>query len=114
MKYQKPPLTFDQQLDLLVSRGLRINDRDFALVCLRNISYYRLSAYFLPFKDSEKFQAGVNLADYPDYLGDSRVLISRQLRSSMVFEILFYLLGSMRLCMYETYALIMQGFGIEL
>jgi abortive infection bacteriophage resistance protein len=46
MKYQKPPLTFEQQLDLLMSRGLHINDKDFALACLRNISYYRLSAYF--------------------------------------------------------------------
>lgn len=64
MEYQKPPLTFDQQLDLLISRGLEINDRASALAYVRNISYYRLSAYFLPFKKSdEKFRSGVDFKD---------------------------------------------------
>lgn len=48
--YTKPPLTFEQQLDLLVQRGLRITDRTQAVQTLSSISYYRLSAYCLPFK----------------------------------------------------------------
>jgi abortive infection bacteriophage resistance protein len=62
MEYQKPPLSYDEQLNLLVSRGLNIDDRVSALACLRVISYYRLSAYYLPFKHSEEFRLiSVNL-----------------------------------------------------
>jgi abortive infection bacteriophage resistance protein len=49
--YAKPALTFDQQLDLLAGRGLIIPDRVSALNALSKISYYRFSAYCLPFKD---------------------------------------------------------------
>jgi len=55
-KYAKPPLTYDQQIELLQSRGLIIADKERAVRHLSNISYYRLSAYMLPFKkvlDSE-------------------------------------------------------------
>lgn len=44
-RYDKPHLTFDQQLDLLTSRGLTVNDRNAALAALRAVGYYRLSAY---------------------------------------------------------------------
>lgn len=56
MRYLKPPLTFEDQLDLLRQRGLTVRDPDRALHWLRNISYYRLSAYCLPFKDGEAFR----------------------------------------------------------
>src|SRR5262245_55661616 len=58
MYYQKPPLTYDQQFDLLKSRGLEIPDRIRAMHWLRRISYYRLSAYFLPFKTDDAFHPG--------------------------------------------------------
>ena len=58
MEYQKPPLTFEQQLELLASRGLIIDDKEHALEYLHNIGYYRLSAYFLPFKNGERFLPG--------------------------------------------------------
>ena len=48
--YNKPPLTFDKQIELLSNRGLVINDIDKAKKRLADISYYRLSAYMLPFK----------------------------------------------------------------
>jgi abortive infection bacteriophage resistance protein len=50
MRYSKPPLTFEQQYDLLLERGLTVPDRIRAQRWLRHISYYRLSAYFLPLK----------------------------------------------------------------
>ena len=50
MKYTKPPLTYEQQLTLLKNRGLIIDDEDRAERLLSHISYYRLSAYMLPFK----------------------------------------------------------------
>lgn len=48
--YEKPYLTFEEQLDLLESRGLHVSDRAAALSCLQRIGYYRLSAYWYPFR----------------------------------------------------------------
>lgn len=48
--YTKPALTYKQQIELLKSRGLIINDIERAKKHLSNVSYYRLSAYMLPFK----------------------------------------------------------------
>jgi abortive infection bacteriophage resistance protein len=60
MRYQKPALTYQQQFDLIVSRGLSISEdeRLRAMRWLTHISYYRLSAYFLPFKAGERFRPG--------------------------------------------------------
>ena len=48
--YTKPALTIDQQIDLLEKRGLLIPDHERAHRHLSNISYYRLSAYMLPYR----------------------------------------------------------------
>lgn len=48
--YSKPHLTYRQQVDLLRSRGLVINDRDRAEEMLTRIGYYRLSGYWYPFR----------------------------------------------------------------
>jgi abortive infection bacteriophage resistance protein len=47
-QFIKPALSLDEQLDLLVQRGLKIEDRTWAKAHLRRIGYYRLSAYGLP------------------------------------------------------------------
>jgi abortive infection bacteriophage resistance protein len=52
-RFDKPALTLDQQLDLLVSRGLSVPDRQKALHYLRFIGYYRLSGYCLPFQHDD-------------------------------------------------------------
>src|SRR5258708_3253869 len=49
----KPSLTFEQQLELIIARGLIVRDRDRALHCLQRKGYFRLSAYFLPFKQRD-------------------------------------------------------------
>ena len=48
--YSKPALTIEQQIALLESRGLSIPDHERAVRHLSNISYYRLSAYMLPYR----------------------------------------------------------------
>jgi abortive infection bacteriophage resistance protein len=53
MKYTKPSLTFDQQADLLINRGLVVTDRKTLLIHLSNVSYYRLSAYWYPFRQAD-------------------------------------------------------------
>ena len=42
MKYTKPSLTIDDQIDLLISRGMEIPDRSRAFRYLSHISYFRL------------------------------------------------------------------------
>lgn len=50
MKFTKPPTTFQEQVDLLKSRGLIINDPKKALQNISRINYYRLSSYYAPFQ----------------------------------------------------------------
>jgi len=65
MKYTKLPLTFEQQIALLESRGLEVPERDKAANYLSNINYYRLSAYMLPLKEKgkDKFLPGKTFDD---------------------------------------------------
>jgi len=64
MKYTKPPLTYDQQIALLQSRGLTIADPIHATRYLERISYYRLSAYALPFQATkDTFNDGTSFSD---------------------------------------------------
>lgn len=61
-EYNKPPLSIDEQIALLESRGMLIQNKEYATAFLRSINYYRLSGYFLtryiPPQSSHKF--------YPD------------------------------------------------
>ena len=56
MKYSKPPLSFHQQTELLLSRGL-IAEYDELYDFLQKINYYRFSGYLFPFRQngSNKF-----------------------------------------------------------
>ncbi len=46
--YKKEPLTYDEQLQKLKERGLKIQNEEEAKFYLEQISYYRLSAYWHP------------------------------------------------------------------
>lgn len=50
MKFEKPPLTYEDQIALLQSRGLVFDDIDKAIYQLSNVSYFRLSAYMFPLR----------------------------------------------------------------
>jgi len=66
MSFQKPALTYEQQIELLKSRGLTILDEAFAKHCLAHFNYYRLSAYRRPFTEPgnyDRFRAGVTFDD---------------------------------------------------
>jgi abortive infection bacteriophage resistance protein len=57
--YNKTPKTYEQQVLLLKSRGLIIPDEARASRYLQQISYFRLSAYFLPYqKIKDQFNEG--------------------------------------------------------
>jgi abortive infection bacteriophage resistance protein len=58
MKFAKPPLTYEQQADLLLSRGLVAAKPDL-IERLRSVSYYRLCAYWFPLKRADNsFEPG--------------------------------------------------------
>ena len=64
MRYLKPAKTFQEQIDILKDRGLLIDDEPNASDILQNISYYRLSAYFLPFQSAHNiFKEKTNFLD---------------------------------------------------
>jgi abortive infection bacteriophage resistance protein len=53
MKYNKESLTFEKQADLLLDRGM-IADRDLLICRLKEVNYYRLSAYWYPFREKHR------------------------------------------------------------
>ncbi len=61
----------EEQIDLLESRGMTINDKEKAKECLLDIGYFRLGFYWFPFEESyprkvnrtHKFKEGTNF-DY--------------------------------------------------
>lgn len=54
MQFNKQPKSFEEQLHLLIARGMYVPDRTKALHYLAHINYYRLQAYWLPFEGSRK------------------------------------------------------------
>jgi abortive infection bacteriophage resistance protein len=62
----KQPTTLDEQLALLKQRGCVVEDDSYALRMLADINYYRLSAYFLPFRDGDKYIPGTSFSTIID------------------------------------------------
>lgn len=63
MKFGKPPTTLDEQVDILIQRGMTVTDRKEAKTYLQHLNYYRLSGYWLPFEVSRsphKFDPGTD------------------------------------------------------
>ncbi len=52
MKYAKPPLSYAEQADQLLRRGM-VGDRNLIISRLRSVSYYRLSGYWYPFRQED-------------------------------------------------------------
>lgn len=50
MAYDRPWKSFQEQLELLSERGMQIGDEAAALEYLERVGYYRLSAYWYPFR----------------------------------------------------------------
>jgi abortive infection bacteriophage resistance protein len=77
MKFTKLPKTYEEQLALLKERGLSVTSDEEAIRWLRRVSYYRLSAYFIPFqyeRPSEKFLPGATWDRVIDlYIFDCRL-----------------------------------------
>lgn len=60
MSEVKKPTSYDEQVLLLKKRGCIIADEQYCKEKLATISYYRLSAYFLPFKhNDDTYDSGI-------------------------------------------------------
>ncbi len=55
MKYTKPALPFSDQAQQLIDRGLLVDSKDELTQCLSRVNYYRLSAYWYPFKVTDQY-----------------------------------------------------------
>lgn len=56
MSYNRPWKSFNEQLEVLKARGLIVTDDAAALAYLERVGYYRLSAYWYPFRQFSIFQ----------------------------------------------------------
>ncbi len=74
MRYAKPPLTIEQQADLLLRRGMS-GDRELIKERLSSVSYYRLSAYCYPFRNKDdSFRLGTSFDTvWQHYVFDRRL-----------------------------------------
>jgi len=85
MKYSKPPTTFQEQIALLIKRGLIVEDPTKALLNISRINYYRLSSYFPPFQLNDhqfKENASINsIFELYDFDKRLRSLIFRALEN---------------------------------
>jgi len=78
MQFNKTAKSFEEQLDLLIARGMQVEDRNKTLSYLSHINYYRLAAYWLPFESSRnphKFREGTKFEVVFNYY-----LFDRELR----------------------------------
>lgn len=74
MRNIKKPTTFKEQVQILRSRGLIIDDEQAAVNMLQNINYYRLSAYLLSYKDKNGCYHKASIDDvYSLYTFDKRL-----------------------------------------
>lgn len=58
----KKPTTYEEQLHILRGRGLVIQDDGEAIAILKQVNYYRLSAYMLSLKKEDRFKEGTTIA----------------------------------------------------
>lgn len=59
----KKPKTYEEQLAILRTRGLIVNNEERATEILKRLNYYRLAAYTLTFKKGELFPNGNDVRD---------------------------------------------------
>lgn len=52
MKYDKPPLSFEEQADRIIQRGL-IVEKSLLVDRLKSVNYYRLSGYLFPYRQAD-------------------------------------------------------------
>lgn len=121
MEYTKPALTFEQQADLLLQRGL-LADKEELIKRLRCVNYYRVTGYLYPFRcgtakrltraiypdpDPDRFMPGTTLDDFW-----IRYTYDRRLRL-LAFEAIERIENALKAQMAEIYSNTYGPFGLE-
>lgn len=112
MKYTKPALSFEQQAQLLIERGLIVQNKEELITHLRMVNYYRLSAYWYPFKKidpidgTEKFALNTTFETIWSHYS-----FDRQLRLLIMDAIEKVEVAFLRTRMVEQFALLHGPFG---
>ncbi len=112
MHYTKPALSFEQQAQRLLDRGLLNVDKKTLVSHLSVVNYYRLSAYWYPFKQfdpttgSERFAAGTTF----DMVW-RRYIFDRQLRLLIMDAVEYVEVAILRTRMVEQCTLLYGPFG---
>lgn len=90
MKYNKPPLSYSEQVKCLQSRGLLVENHEEAEQFLAKVNYYRFSAYCLPFESKRhQFRDNITFNDVASLYKFDRQL--RQLIDNALEVIEIYL-----------------------
>jgi abortive infection bacteriophage resistance protein len=86
MLYPKPYTSHVGQISILLTRGLIVNDHPKAIVCLARTGYYRISAYWFPFRISHLFPHVGGGAPQLNRVGPPDRLVTDQFRPGHTFE----------------------------
>jgi abortive infection bacteriophage resistance protein len=95
----KKPTTYQEQIEILRSRGLIIEDENHAIEMLKRVSYYRLTAYGLSLKqeNSDDYLQGVSfelihrLYEFDSKLRVLIMAISEQIEIAFRSQIAYYI-----------------------
>lgn len=89
-KYQKTPLSYEAQIQLLQSRGLIIPDVNEAETSLMHLNYYRLSSYWHSYKENDdKFKQQTHFKKILNYYLFDKELRIFLLKIIETFEVSF-------------------------
>lgn len=102
LKYNKPILTVKELIDLLKSRGLIINDEEYAYKVLSTIGYFRLKVYFIPFYKPNINDTFIDGTIFEEIL--NLYLFDQELKA-----ILSYYLGNIEIELKSTFNYILLG-----
>jgi len=112
MKYAKPALSFEQQAQRLLDRGLITPDKESLTRHLSVVNYYRLSAYWFPFKRIDPATGDEHFA--PNTTFETiwrRYTFDRQLRLLVMDAIEHIEVAILRTRMVEQFTLLHGPFG---
>ena len=112
MRYTKPALSFEQQAQRLIDRGLIVKDKTMLVKCLSTVNYYRLSAYWYPFKRTNPATGSEHFAPHTTFeMIWRRYTFDRELRLLVMDALERVEIAVLRTRLVEQFTLLYGPFG---
>jgi len=112
MRYTKPALSFEQQAQHLIDRGLIVKDKTILVKCLSTVNYYRLSAYWYPFKRTNPATGSEHFAPHTTFeMIWRRYTFDRELRLLVMDALERVEIAVLRTRLVEQFTLLYGPFG---